>query len=369
MYWIACLVFGFLAARALVVLVNVLTRPVMSAVLPDDLALPRLSILVPARNEAANLPNLFAQIRGLDYPDYELLVLDDHSEDETAALVAGEARKDPRVKLLSGKTLPSDWLGKNFACHQLAQAASGEYFLFLDADIAELTPGLAQRALAEIQQRRLALLSIFPDQIMNTPGERLVVPLMHYILLSLLPLWAIFRFRFPSLSAANGQFMFFGADSYRRFRWHEKVRGIIVEDIAIMQEVKKNGLKGMTFVANGWIRCRMYRSFGDAMAGFSKNILAGFGNSIAGLVVFLFLIYFAWIGLVFYLPWKFLLAGLLLILCIRAGISVLAKQNIGLNLLLHPLQMILLVIISLESVKRRVSGKNEWKGRNVTKNL
>ncbi|MEZ4775989.1 MAG: glycosyltransferase family 2 protein [Bacteroidia bacterium] len=369
MVWLACLVLGFLVVRALVVLVNVMTRPVMKATPPVGMALPRISFLVPARNEAANLPNLFAQVRGLNYPDYELIVLDDHSEDDTAAIVADEARTDHRVKLLSGKTLPPDWLGKNFACHQLAQAASGEYFLFLDADIAELTPGLAQLALAEMQQRKLALLSIFPDQILGTLGERLVVPLMHYILLSLLPLWAIFRFRFSSLAAANGQFMFFEAGSYRQYCWHEKVRGIIVEDIAIMQEVKKNGLKGMTFVANGWIRCRMYRSFGEAMAGFSKNILAGFGNSIAGLIVFLFLVYFAWAGLVFYLPGKFLLAGLLLILLIRAGISVLAKQNIGLNLLLHPLQMIILVIISLESVKRRISGKNEWKGRNVAKNL
>ncbi|MDX2246775.1 MAG: glycosyltransferase family 2 protein [Bacteroidia bacterium] len=357
----------FLGMRLGVVLLNLLFRPVMAAA--AGLPRPRLSFLVPARNEAANLPNLFAQIRGLNYPDYELLVLDDHSEDESAALVREESLRDKPVRLLSGKTLPPGWLGKNFACHQLALAASGDYFLFLDADIAELRPGLPEIALAEMQKRNLALLSIFPDQIMSTWGERLVVPLMHYILLSLLPLWAIFRFRFPSLAAANGQFMLFDAAFYRANHWHERVKSVIVEDIAIMQEVKKRGLKGMTFLADGLIRCRMYHSLKEAVGGFSKNILAGFGNSIAGLMVFLFLIYFSWIGLVFYLPEKYLLAVGAMMLVIRAGISFLARQNMGLNLLLHPFQIVMLVVIALGSVKRRISGKNEWKGRNVMQNL
>ncbi|MEZ4829457.1 MAG: glycosyltransferase family 2 protein [Bacteroidia bacterium] len=365
MLWLGWMVLGFLAVRTIVVLINVLTWPVLKAA-PLNVQPPKLSFLVPARNEAANLPNLLAQIRGLNYPDYEVIVLDDHSEDDTAAVVSAAARSDDRVRLLSGLPLPPGWLGKNFACHQLSLAASGDYFLFLDADIATLQPSLPESAVAEVQSRRLALLSVFPDQMMLSRGERMVVPLMHYILLSLLPLWAIYRLPLASLAAANGQFMLFDAAAYRKYRWHERVRSVIVEDIAIMREVKKQGLKGMTFVAGGMIRCRMYRSLSEAIGGFSKNILAGFGNSIAGLMVFLFFIYFAWIALVFYLPVPLLLAAGTMMLVIRAGISFLAGQNIVGNLLLHPVQMFLIVWISVASVRRRISGKNEWKGRNVT---
>jgi glycosyltransferase involved in cell wall biosynthesis len=357
------LVLGFFLLRFLATLANWLWQPRLGYREGEDA--PFVSILVPARNEAKNLPHLLREVAGMRYSRYELVVLDDHSEDETAAILQRAVLSDERIRYLPGKPLPPGWLGKNWACHQLAQVARGQYFLFLDADIAELSPQLLPRTLAEMRARRLSLLSIFPDQLMESWGERLVVPIMHYLLLSLLPLWWILRLPFPSMAAANGQFMLFEGAAYRAARWHERVKSVIVEDIAIMQQVKAARQRGMTFVASGLIHCRMYHGFWGGIQGFSKNILAGFGNSKLGLLAYLFLISAGWVFPLMSLPvsyWPLLLAG---VLAIRAMISQLAAQPSGINLILHPAQIATLVATGLFSIYKQFSGKNEWKGRNL----
>lgn len=364
------IVLGFLLVRFAVVWINVFTRPVygrkinLTGLSNDEQ--PKVSVLIPARNEEENLPGLFIQLQKLTYPNLEILVLDDQSSDHTREIILNAAAGDNRIGLIKGEALPVGWLGKHRACYRLANQASGDYFLFLDADIATLKPGIIQAGLSEMRSRNLSLLSVFPDQVMQTTGEWLVVPLMHYMLLSLLPLWAIYRLPFPSMAAANGQFMLFDAKHYRRFQWHEKVRNIIVEDIAIMQEIKKARLKGMTFVAGGWVQCRMYRGLKDGLAGFSKNILSGFGDMVIGLAGFLFLIWFVWPLIIPGMDNSYLMAGIFMIAGIRIGISLLSGQKISLNLLLHPLQMACLVIIGCWSVYRKYSGKNEWKGRTIS---
>jgi chlorobactene glucosyltransferase len=360
---VLALVMGFLGIRAAVSAINLVTFP---ALRPWGLKqYPALSILVPARNEAANLPHLLSLLEQLAYPGFEAWILDDQSEDETPEILAEAAARLPWLHVIQGAPLPDGWLGKNWACHQLAQAAGGDYFLFLDADIAGIHPGLPEAAIADMKRRELSLLSIFPDQQMQSLGERMVVPLMHYVLLSLLPLWWILRFRFPSMAAANGQFMLFDAAQYRARRWHEQVKRVIVEDIAIMREVKRAGLRGMTYVANGMISCRMYQSGLEAASGFSKNLLAGFGNSIPGLLICLALLLASAPLAVLFFPGEGVLGVVLLILFIRLSISIVSRQSPLWNLWLHPIQMTALFWIGMASIYRKLTGKNVWKGRNV----
>lgn len=354
---------GFLCLRLIVSLLNWITQPVVRRNALNEF--PLVSILIPARNEVLNIQPLVRQLRNLSYPNLEVIVLNDQSEDATEMLLKEASDTWKSFRYINGKSLPAGWLGKNWACHQLSQEAQGEYFLFLDADIAQLDAQLIQFTLGEMQQRSLALLSIFPDQLMLSLGERLVVPIMHYLLLSLLPLWWIYRLPFPSMSAANGQFMLFDAKAYIKYRWHEQVKTVIVEDIAIMQQIKQNRLKGMTFVAKGLIVCRMYDSFSDGVSGFSKNILAGFGNSIPGILIYLFLIFFGWGALLFYLSFQWVSLAILMMGMIRIAVSALANQSIVKNLFLHPIQIWIWVGISILSIYKKLSGKNEWKGRNL----
>ena len=322
-----------------------------------------ISILIPTRNEAENLPHLFAQLQKLHYPPLEILFLDDESEDKTAAILQDEAASHENWRYIAGKPLPAGWLGKNWACHQLAVEAKGDFLLFLDADIARLHPKVLESSLAQMQAYDLSLLSLFPDQIMKSRGELTVVPLMHYLLLTLLPLRWVYRFSYPLMAAANGQFMFFRAKDYRENLWHQQARQAIIEDIEIMRQVKRAGKKGMALLADGMIQTRMYRAYREALQGFSKNILAGFGNSIGLLLVYLAFVF--GIGIWFILAWQVFAAALFMILLLRIISSKIAGQTIGTNLLFHFVQMVNLLIISFLSIQKRIRKNNQWKGRNV----
>ncbi|MFK7971467.1 MAG: glycosyltransferase family 2 protein [Bacteroidia bacterium] len=358
----------FLGYRLMVVLLNI----ILDTRIPirESLELPTISILIPARNEARNLTALFAQLKYIEHQVAEIIILDDQSEDLTPDLLRSWELGGEKRKVLKGSTLPAGWLGKHYACANLAQAAKSDYFLFLDADIAQLDTRLLPSIFTQIKKRKLSLISIFPDQHMLSLGEKTVVPLMHYLLLSLLPLRWIYSLPFASMAAANGQCMVFEAKAYRQHKWHEQVKSIIVEDIAIMKAVKSAKLKGLTFTANGLIWARMYQSFGEGLAGFGKNILSGFGNSVIGLIVYLVLLLGFPILLIF-LGWQGVVSGKILLLIlggmigIKAGISMLANQSIIQNLLLAPVHMISMLIVAVRSIINLIRKKNTWKGRNV----
>lgn len=272
--------------------------------------------------------------------------------------------RDDRIKLIKGSSLPEGWLGKNWACHQLAEHGSGDYFIFADADVI-FYPGLLASTLREAVDKRLTLLSIFPRQEIHSFGERLVVPVMHWILLSLLLVRMVRWCRWTSFSAANGQFMLFNADHYRRYQWHQLVKKEITEDITIMTAVKKNRLRGETLLSNGLVSCRMYGGLSDGIQGFSKNLLAGFGNSIIGLGIFLWLVLFSWIVIIPFVEWEYLLGAFTGMVLMRIGISAMSRENVLLNILMHPLQMLIFLRIALLSIYKKLTKTNTWKGRNI----
>src|SRR5262249_26734316 len=143
---------------------------------------PRVSLLVPARDEATRLPRLLPGL--LAQPADEILILDDCSTDATAAVV--DACSDPRLRLLPGTPPPSGWVGKNWACHQLAEAAQGQLLVFCDADVV-LAPGALDAVWSQLWRQRADVFSVFPRQLTGTIGERLLVPLIDETLLAFLP--------------------------------------------------------------------------------------------------------------------------------------------------------------------------------------
>lgn len=370
---IACLTYVFLVVRFFVTLSNFLTKPLLphSHQLHTDL----VSILVPARNEAQNLPVLLQNIRLQDYSNYELLILDDDSSDETATIVEHFSQSENSCKLIVGEPLPADWFGKNWACHQLAQQATGKYLLFIDADV-QLRPGLISSVLTQMKTKNLSLLSVFNDQITTSLGEKLVVPLMHYLLLTLLPLKMVYTSKDHKVAAASGQCMCFESQTYLAYLFHKQAKKEVTEDIRIMQMAKKQGLKAAAFLANGFIWCRMYRSYKESILGFSKNLMAGFGDS--ALLTSLFVVLVSVGYLSFFsqeliaiftgstLPFLFYSSILFLIISIRIMVSILSNQNIITNLLFHPLQIITMMILLLISIYKRITNSNRWKGRLIS---
>ena len=218
-----------------------------------------------------------------------MLIYDDQSTDETYPLCASFAAENKLFNVIKGGELPAGWLGKNHACHQLAKQAKGDYLLFLDADEV-IANGLINGAVHRMKTYQLSLLSLFSNQVMQTTGEKTTVPLLHYLLLNLLPLRLVFLVKSAAFATACGQFMLFDAYSYRKNNWHGQVMDKIVEDAAIMKLVKSAGYNGEVLLANGMLTCRMYKSYRDAINGFSKNAFAAFDYNIAGLFLYILLV-------------------------------------------------------------------------------
>ncbi|HAJ98706.1 MAG TPA: glycosyl transferase [Bacteroidales bacterium] len=362
MAWVSGIVLLFLAIRLLVALHNLITRQWLSSGTVNGA--PLVSVLIPARNEATNIGALLQSIQHQSYPHWEIIVYDDLSEDNTAQVVEGYTQKDSRIRLLNGQALPDGWLGKNHACHNLASVAKGNLLLFIDADVVAY-PKLIEQAVAHLQRYQLDLLSIFPQQRMPTLGEKITVPLMNWILLSLLPLELTRTSPNPSFAAANGQFILFDAEVYRKYSFHQMVKNHRVEDIKIFQTLKTLKLKGYTVLSNGQVACRMYAGFSDAVQGFSKNIFFFFFNSpIVALLVAL-ITTFGFVPLWFY-PGGFWLAiwiaGELLL---RVVVAVASRQNVVWQIVLWPLQQAAFLWMVLGAYRAKVFRTLQWKGRSI----
>jgi glycosyltransferase involved in cell wall biosynthesis len=324
-----------------------------------------VSVLIPARNEEKNIAFVLNDLRRQDYRNIEIIVFNDLSDDKTAEIVSGLSVADSRIRLINSGGLPGGWLGKNYACHILSESAGGEYLLFLDADV-RLKKDIIIKAVTAAEKFKLGLLSIFPAQIMITTGERIAVPNMNYILLSLLPLILVRKSVYPSLAAANGQFMLFNAAKYRKLSPHERVRGNKVEDIEIARYFKQkhNKIACLTGIPN--IECRMYEGFREAAAGFSRNILAFFGNSFT--VAFLFWLFTTFgivaVFLTFSLP--AIVLYIIILFLARVFISITSMQNVLLNLILIIPQQLAIGFIIYKALINRCRNQHQWKGRNIS---
>lgn len=325
---------------------------------------PLVSVLIPARNEEKNIGKLLNQLTSHDYKHLEILVYDDLSIDRTSEIVKGFVARDQRVRLLNGKILPAGWLGKNHACYQLANQARGDFFLFLDADVS-VKNSLLRNALGYMQKHRLKLLSLFPVQQMGSLSERLVVPLMNWILVSLLPLILTRLSSRESLAAANGQFMLFEAGNYRQNQYHELLRSHKVEDIAIFRQMKSMGFRVQTLLGSPAIQCRMYQGGREAMDGFSKNVFEFFAGKPLLAMGFWLITALGFIPVWLALPPLFTLYYFCSVFIIRLCISLASRQPVFCNLLLAPLQMIafgVLIAYAFDKQRRKVT---QWKGRNI----
>ncbi|MGC9472212.1 MAG: glycosyltransferase [Bacteroidales bacterium] len=323
----------------------------------------KISVLIPARNEEENIANLLSDLQKFRCRYLEILVFDDQSTDNTVNVVRDFSGQDKRIRLIQSQDLPRGWLGKNHACFQLAQKATGKYYLFIDADV-RIEGGMIADAVAFMKKHRLGLLSIFPTQIQKTPGEKLSVPIMHYILLTLLPLIFVRISPFKSHAAANGQFMLFNATVYEIRQPHRLFKSSAVEDISIARFLKEQKIKIACLTGEKRIQCRMYRSFSESLHGFSKNVLMFFGNR--PVLAFLFWV-FAALGFVPVLVAlrEYFIYYILGIISVQFLYSFTCRQNALRNTLLFPFHLIFLLQIMVNAILVKTQRKYSWKERNI----
>jgi glycosyltransferase involved in cell wall biosynthesis len=233
-----------------------------------------LSVIIPARNEAHTIETVVASILATTYEPFELIVVDDRSQDETARIVARLAAADPRVRLIRGAELESGWFGKPWACTQGHRAAHGELLCFTDADTRH-EPALLGHAVGALERRNAALVTVSPFQRTVTFWERAVMP----------QIWALLGFRYHPAAVnratrardviANGQFILVRRDAYEAVGTHAAVKHEVAEDLALAQAFMRHGHRIWFAFAESLMETRMYTSLRDIIEGWSKNIYLG----------------------------------------------------------------------------------------------
>ncbi|MGP8158987.1 MAG: glycosyltransferase [Thermoplasmata archaeon] len=253
-------------------------------------ALPRVSVVIAARNEELDLPATLDDLLAQDYPDLEILVVEDSSTDRTGEVIDARA---PRVRRLNPPPLPAGWVGKNWACWNGARAATGEWILFEDADV-RTHPAAVRTSLEWAQREHADLASIGPAVDMRSFWERVVLPFYIQVVLTYFRAPHVNRTRSKS-AMANGQFWLTPRTVYYGLGGHEAVRSIVLEDVAIARRYRTAG-RALRFAwAPRLAHTRMYRNRPEMFEGLLKNVhgtefsAARLVVSIAGLVGFFLL--------------------------------------------------------------------------------
>ena len=353
-----------------VALWNALSWPRVASCKSDAPQPALISILIPARNEETNLAACLDTALAQGEIVGEALVYDDHSTDNTQAVINEFVKRDPRVRLIRAAALPAGWCGKTFACTQLAASARGEWLLFLDAD-ARLAEGAAARMLAEAVRRRLTLLSCWPALELRSFWEKALMPLLNFVVFTLYPAPLALKRDDASLGLAHGACLLVHRSTYERVGGHTEVRDQLFEDVRLAQVWRERGETGLCLDGQGVVSVRMYRTFAEIWGGFQKNFYPAFRRELS------FWMFMATHLALFLLP--FILAPFVLMmdrvggaaliviaLCVMAMRAVLAVRfrHPWWSVLLHPVGEAILLALGLSSWWRCKSGRGvEWKGR------
>ena len=211
-------------------------------IIPDQKEVDLVSILIPARNEYHNIRRCLDSLIKIDYSQLEILVLNDRSTDQTATLVEDYQTKDNRIKLLQGEELPSGWIGKHWACHQLSSIASGDLLLFVDADTV-LGSQVIENAVAEVEKDKIDLLTLLPNRLRQSFVDKLIYPFIDWSILCFLPVKLAHVWKNPYLSFTFGQFMLFRKSAYLQIGGYEAIHNNILDDMELGRRIKRNKLK------------------------------------------------------------------------------------------------------------------------------
>ena len=336
---------------------------------PASRMAPMVSVLIPARNEAPSITACLEAVLASTGVVLEVLVLDDESSDDTAARVAAVAMRDRRVRLLHGRPIPNGWLGKPYACQQLAEAATGTLLAFVDADVV-LESNALGRSAALLEMAELDLVSPYPRQVAVSPAERLIQPLLQWSWLTFLPLRQAENSRMPALTAANGQLLVCRRSAYRTAGGHGVVRDAVLDDVELARAFKRAGLRVALADGTGVATCRMYRGWGEVRDGYSKSLHAVARRpagrvGIAAVLLWLYVLPPAAAVRRITRRGEFPVVPVLGYIAGVAGRVVAARRTGGrsTDAVAHPLSILLAVGLGLRSTALRRAGRLSWKDR------
>jgi chlorobactene glucosyltransferase len=332
-----------------------------------------VSVLIPARNEERSIGACLDSLVRQEYDDYEIIVLDDGSDDRTAAIARAYAASVSTVRVEAGQALPPGWFGKAFACDQLASLACGDILIFTDADTVH-APAMIRSVVGAVAASA-DVVTAFPEQEIGSWSEALVVPFIFFTIWAMLPVGRVWSDPSPRVIAANGQLLAFTRAAYARIGGHRAVRRSVLDDMDLARRAKRHGLRVRLTDGTGTVRTRMYRTAAEVWRGFSKNAYALTGASPGigfGFALLLSLLYvLPSVVLVFGFvtgrdgvwTWRILPLILIALMVVQNGIVARRMRRPFWQPVVHPLCVVCFLIILANSVRWHVWGGMVWKDR------
>ena len=321
-----------------------------------------VSILIPMRNEIENVDGVITSALSSDLlAEYQVIVLDDQSVDGTAERLS----RYPGVETILGRSLPEDWLGKNYACHQLVAQSKGEYLVFVDADV-RLSPYAIAAAISKLEALGWDFISPYPRQIADSFFERLVQPLLQWSWLSSLPLRFAERGTFASMVIANGQFLIVKRAAYLKVGGHKTIRHEVLDDLELARILVKEGFKGGVAEGSAIAECRMYDNRSALFNGYTKSLWRAFGSPLGALLAAAFLFVTG------VLPLLLAIVGLrdawlgYFLVVLSRYVAAIRTRSTPSTALLHPLAILTLIYLMASSGYKKSQGQLRWRGRSLT---
>ncbi len=352
---------------------------------PDSEACPLVSVIVPARNEERNIRACVSSLLDQEYPSYEVIVVNDHSEDGTAKILSGLQAGHPHLSVLDCADLPPGWTGKNWACDEGYRQSKGELIIFTDADT-QHAPHFLRKAASAILHEQADLLTVIPRFSTISPAEKAIMPLLIWLAYSVFPFALMNRGRLRIVSYSNGAFMMFRRDAYRKIGGHAAIRDNVIDDMTLGRRIRQAGQRCVVVNGSAALQCRMYTCMQEIYSGFAKNLFRLFSNSLPNCIavplsalcwLFFCLIYIlpvcaAGAFFIFRLqgslvsPAAAMVAGICMLCSLGSFILVSAHFRYPrLMAFLYPVSIFLLFTIAMNSIIQTLTGQTEWKGRSL----
>jgi glycosyltransferase involved in cell wall biosynthesis len=319
-----------------------------------------VSILIPMRNEEQNVIECINSVSAQEgLKNFEIIVLDDHSEDQTADLLS----KFMNISKLNGTNLPDDWLGKLWACQQLADASTGDYLVYIDADVRLSRNGVAS---AILKMGKWDFISPYPKQIAIGFVQRLFQPLLQWSWLASVPLFISQQLGIKSMAVANGQFLIIKRDAYFKSGGHQSVKSEVIDDIMLARQLLASGYSGGVAEASQVASCHMYKTAGELVNGYRKSLWKAFG-SIFGTSVAILILFISgvapFIGAIFGSKIGLISFGLIVL---SRFISSIRTGTIPNTALLHPLAIVFLIGLIIYSWIGKLTNTLTWRDRKLS---
>ena len=328
----------------------------------------RVAILIPMRDEEQNVNQVLDAAFASDSLDsFQIYALDDSSSDATLTRRGKRASDSTKLTIINGKPLVSGWLGKPYACQQLADLAiteGADFLVFLDADT-DISPRAVAASIHTMRRLGWDFISPHPREIAHSPLARLIQPLMQWSWFASVPVRLGISLKVPSMAIANGQFFIVSRSAYLHIGGHDAAKNQVLEDLEIARTLVRAGCKGGVAVAASVVECQMYETDQELRRGYSKSLWRAFGSSAGATIAIMLLLGTQTLPFLIALTGSLIAWKIYAINALTHLIVAIKTRSHPINAFAHPFAIVLLVAMIVESFVKRARGELRWKDRGI----